>query len=75
MAKAKRCERCGAFYEIRDDADAQLQSMFTELQIRRMIKEKQNTKLYMAVIGAAFDLCPACMKSLKKWMRIKEETE
>lgn len=67
MADAKKCDRCGGYYEEREPnaldglADA----------LNSIIESIGNTpeKINPDRISHSFDLCSACEKSFKKWWK------
>lgn len=60
MASAKKCDRCGAFYQ-KDD--------FSKNDKRRLDLSRFNGFTWDGI-----DLCPECLHSLKEWLEnpIKE---
>ena len=64
MALAKKCDRCGKLYELKD-IDA-CESIANRLVLAR--RYKQNTRAFSYKY---FDLCPACVTSLARWLKKK----
>ena len=65
MANAKKCDRCGRYYEER---------MATAIEnlaegITKLVSFPQPA--IIEVIEQFVDLCPECSDSLKRWMREK----
>ena len=72
MAEAKRCARCGNFYQERE------RNAFDALaDALRPITMQKTALSNIAVIEKFLDLCPGCSKSLRKWVCMKdgEDTE
>lgn len=70
MANAKKCDRCGAYYQ---EVEATVIEILTK-QVTEMFESKtvlQN----IAVIEKFLDFCPSCSESLKRWVKGKEDTE
>lgn len=61
MADAKKCDRCGGYYEERE-TDA-----FEELTKALKSMVYPESKSYR--ISKIFDFCPACEKSFEKWWK------
>ena len=67
MANAKKCDRCGEYYQEREmNAIESLVNSFSPITA---------TTSKTDVIEELIDLCPKCSKSLRKWMGGKEEPE
>ena len=64
MAEAKKCDRCGVFYEER-----QLTAMESLAESLKAICMTQAERKLEMAIGISLDLCPCCSKSLKKWVK------
>jgi predicted HNH restriction endonuclease len=69
MAEAKKCDRCGSFYEERDPNF--IESL--AYQIRSIASPRKHGVIYS--ITSLIDLCPNCSKSLKNWVQIKEGSD
>lgn len=69
MANAKKCDRCGNYYqECEPNAIESLCNAFVGMVAQKEVLHK------IAVIEQCLDLCPACSKSLKRWMKLEEDT-
>lgn len=69
MANAKKCDRCGNYYqESEPNAFESLSNYFSGMVSQSEVLHR------IAVIEKCLDLCPACSKSLKRWMKLKEDT-
>ena len=64
MANAKKCDRCGKYYEERE------MNAFEAVakSIEKAFTPQTEIKCIMAIEGL-LDLCPACSKSLKEWVK------
>ena len=66
MANAKKCDRCGAYYqEVEATAIEALAKSMTSIFEAKIPK----------IIEMAVDLCPSCCTSLKRWWNEKEGTD
>lgn len=70
MANAKKCDRCGAYYQ-ECEANA-IQSLANTLE--KMLEPKTTLQI-IGVIERCLDLCPGCSESLKRWAKGKEDAE
>lgn len=70
MANAKKCDRCGNYYQERQPNafEAFSNSLFD-------VVAKPEVLYKIETIEKFLDLCPACSKSLKRWMKLKEDTD
>lgn len=59
---ARKCDRCGSFYEIKTDDDL--------FGIKTCINEKDGDVAYFL---ADYDLCPKCSESFRQWATNQEE--
>lgn len=59
MSNAKKCDRCGRFYLIKDISDGCTAS----------IREFDNTNYVIRDM----DLCPDCSEKLERWLSLKKE--
>jgi len=67
MANAKKCDRCGSYYqEVEPTAIETLANSMTA------IFEPKSVLQNIAVIEKFMDLCPSCSESLKQWVKGKE---
>ena len=57
---AKKCDRCGAYYEIKQKAG---------------IVRYSNAGVCVAWLSAIKDLCPSCYAELKDWLNALKERE
>ena len=74
---AKKCDRCGKLYEIRS-ANAFETLAETLKKAAAILNERLSARInVMEKIEQELDLCPACLKSLNKWMKegVKNEQE
>lgn len=62
MALAKKCDRCGKLYELKDIGACE--SIANGLVLAR--RYKQNTRTFSYKY---FDLCPECRISLAHWLK------
>ena len=72
---AKKCDRCGKFYEERNPNafETLAESLKRALAI---LNERLFARInVMEKIEQELDLCPACLKSLNKWMKEGEKNE
>lgn len=72
MAKAKQCDRCGAFYVETEPTPFQqlIKSAADSFMQITGANEKEQTR---QIIEGVVDLCPDCSTSLKKWLNQKEK--
>lgn len=67
MANAKKCDRCGEFYEKRSiDCKTINSKFFKRLEGNLMVYEVNTSS------GFYFDLCPACFHELMDFLHIEE---
>lgn len=59
---AKKCDRCGAFYEVEHERSNE-STFFNQV---RVINAYMDMSSY---IRAKFDLCPDCRKAFEKFMK------
>lgn len=57
---AKKCDRCGAYYDIKQKAG---------------IVRYSNTGVCVAWLSAIKDLCPSCYAELKDWLNALKERD
>lgn len=70
MANAKKCDRCGAYYqEAEPNAAQELVDNFLKYITPQSI-DKQ-----ISAIEGLLDLCPSCSKSLKRWVNGEEKED
>lgn len=67
MALAKKCDRCGKFY---DPKDVNICGAIVN-GLKLISRDEQNNK---AVKRIYFDLCPECLVSLAGWLKNKPMT-
>ena len=68
MANAKRCDRCGKFYqEVDPNGIEALANAF------RRFGTPQRVLQQIYVIEKFLDLCPSCSESLKRWAKGNED--
>lgn len=69
MADAKKCDRCGNYYQERE--------MNAIESLAKIVGETYYPNAYGAVraIERVVDLCPGCSKSLRQWLSMKEGAE
>lgn len=70
MANAKKCDRCGEFYEQRSIVCKTINSPFIRRLGGSLRVYEENTNL-----GFYFDLCPACFHELIDFLHIEEVEE
>lgn len=70
MATAKKCDRCGAYYQ-------EVEATGINILVKCMTDmfEPATVLKNIAVIEQFLDLCPSCSESLKRWVKGKEDTE
>ena len=72
MAEARKCDRCGNIYGMRDDGHGSMR--FTEVR-----EEKEVCREKYLETSDNKELCPECIQSLKDWDKMitepKEEKE
>lgn len=61
MAEAKKCDRCGEFYDL-----------YTDMKFNRLVLTKE-TKLNRPVVTEDYDLCLSCATMLEEWLNVKGE--
>lgn len=74
--EARRCDRCGKYYDIYNDGTDRSKKM--RLTNESNIKQPNGIMTYMRGVGAAvgsYDLCPDCMSELADWLHIEPEEE
>ncbi len=59
MSMAKKCDRCGAFYEHKKE-----KALYS-------ILARDTAKAYNKT--SSVDLCPGCIEKFDKWLREKQE--
>lgn len=70
MADAKKCDRCGAYYQ-----EVEPTALETLANSMTAIFEPKSVLQMIAVIEKCLDLCPSCSQSLKGWVKGKEHEE
>lgn len=72
MAEAKKCDRCGEFYQERER-----NALDNLADALRSFTTTRTALSNISVIEKFLDLCPGCSKSLRKWVCMKksEDTE
>jgi hypothetical protein len=70
MANAKKCDRCGNYYQERKSNV--FENFACDLSRHLKLSEKEQMIWF---IEQTVDLCPCCSKSLQHWAKCKEETE
>ena len=74
MADAKKCDRCGNFYqEVEPNAFEELGKAISDMVA--YIARPANVKKQIVVIEGFLDLCPSCSKSLKRWATCVEKED
>ena len=68
MANAKKCDRCGAYYQ-----EVEANAVQTLAKSMTSILEPKTPNI--AIIEKMVDLCPSCSTSLKQWWKGKEDAE
>ena len=70
MANAKKCDRCGAYYQ-------EVEATAIEILANSMTRifESQTVLHNIAVIEKFIDLCPSCSASLKRWVKCEGDAE
>lgn len=70
MANAKKCDRCGKYYqEFEPNAFDSLANVIRS----RVTPDGVRKQIY--AIEKLLDLCPSCLRSLRKWVGTKEDEE
>ena len=64
MADAKKCDRCGAYYQ--EVKKNYLDSLADALRPITMTQEERKC---WTLIESFLDFCPNCTKSFKRWMK------
>jgi hypothetical protein len=64
MAQAKKCDRCGAFYEVES------MSAIEEATKSILMVFESPQKEFIRKIGTLLDLCSDCEKELTEWFNI-----
>ena len=70
MANAKKCDRCGSFYQ-----EVEATAIETIANSMAAIFEPKMVLQNIAAIEKLLDLCPSCSESLKRWLKGKEDAE
>ena len=74
MANAKKCDRCGEFYiEVEPNAIESLCKAISDFAA--YVATPANVQKQIYAIQGLLDLCPDCLKSLRRWARCKEDEE
>lgn len=73
MAFAKKCDRCGAYYET--GAKTELENALERIaRAATVLHSGATTAIKVCeALEEKIDLCPSCEKSFKKWFTAKEE--
>jgi hypothetical protein len=66
MANAKKCDRCGEFYQ------AVEQNVVEQLAYNIGFLARPKNDTTMMLIEQCVDLCPECSRSLKNWLSMKK---
>lgn len=61
MAEAKKCDRCGEFYDI-----------YTDVKFNGIVLTRE-TKCNRPISAGSYDLCLSCATMLKDWLDAKGE--
>lgn len=73
MANAKKCDRCGNFYqEVEPNTIDQVANAISNLVAS--IATHAYVEKQIRVIENFLDLCPSCSKSLKRWVKCVEKS-
>lgn len=70
MANAKKCDRCGTYYQL-----VEMDAVELAVSVLRDAFTKKNVLAQIRAIEANLDLCPSCSESLKRWAFMKEQEE
>lgn len=70
MAEARKCDRCGKYYELRE-----MNALESFAAACLPIFRQRTESNCITVIESLLDLCPACSKSLKKWVKGAEKAD
>lgn len=74
MADAKKCDRCGNFYQrVELNAIEELGKAMSDMVA--YIATPVNVTKQICAIESCLDLCPSCSKSLKRWAKCVEEED
>ena len=73
MASAKKCDRCGSYYEIDDNKNPI--TLFAERTIKTLVNSDADhmADRMMEMTLAMIDLCPECAKELRDWFKAGKE--
>ena len=69
MAKAKKCDRCGAYFDTKTEKSS-MDRILCNLSLPADFLKSIN-RVYGNEYGETFDLCPCCVRSFKRWMKMK----
>ena len=70
MADAKKCDRCGEYYQkVELTAIENLANSLRQSSMTSRVFEQ------LSVIEKFLDLCPSCSKSLRQWVKCEEDRE
>lgn len=67
MANAKKCDRCGAYYDL-DPIEANPLARLAEISKRCAAAHSRDLEDLAVCIKGTVDLCPDCSKSLRRWL-------
>lgn len=70
MAQAKKCDRCGAFYE-EVDAEPSAVEILVRDAAEALFPSRTRNCDFVRGIEETVDLCTECLKSLKAWWNMK----
>ena len=67
MANAKKCDRCGAFYEI-TETECAIKDLAKALNDFRF-KSRKNDNDFIDRFDNSFDVCDMCLRSFGQWWK------
>lgn len=67
MANAKKCDRCGAYYDLYPTVENPL-TRLAEAMKRASTAKERDPEAMIACIKDVVDLCPGCEESLRRWL-------
>ena len=70
MANAKKCDRCGVYFD-EETKKTSLDRILCNLSLPSDVLKSIN-RVYGNMHGESYDLCPCCARSFKRWLKMKK---
>lgn len=67
MANAKKCDRCGAYYDL-EPIEVNPLARLAEVSKRCAASQRRDSEDLAVCIEGIVDLCCICSKSLRRWL-------